>query len=78
MVGLDEPLGAGFVFGVAVAIEEQDRGRLDAELIELRAQGGDLGFVQRDVDLAIRKDTLLRLEAQRALDQWLMLAKKRL
>jgi hypothetical protein len=31
MVRLDDALGAGFMIGIAVAIEEQDGGRFDAE-----------------------------------------------
>ena len=62
-------MARALVVGVGVAIEEQDRAGLDAELLELRAERRDLALVERRVDLAVGEHALLDLEAQRALDQ---------
>ena len=72
MIGLDQLLGAHLVTGIAVAVEEQDRDRFDAEAVELRREGRNFGLVERDVDVAVGQDSLPRLEAQRALDQRLV------
>ena len=72
MIGLDQLLGARLVAGIAVAIEEQDRDRFDAEAVELRPEVRNFRLVERDVDVAVGQDSLARLEAQRALDQRLV------
>ena len=69
MVLLQDRLGARLVRGVGVAVDEQDRAGLDAALLELDAERGDLRLVERLLDLAVREHALVDLEPQRALDQ---------
>ena len=76
VVRLDQRLGARFMIGIAIAIEKQNRGRFDAELVEPSPQRGDLAFIERYVDCAIRQHTLAHLEAQRPLHQRCMLLEK--
>ena len=61
------------VGAVGVAVEEHDRGGFDAELFELVAQRGEARLVERRDHLAVGAHALLDLEAQRALDQRLVL-----
>ena len=70
---LEQRLGALLVIGVAIAMEKEDRHRLDADRGELCSQLLDVLVDQRRLDLAIGEDALIDLEAQRALDQRLVL-----
>ena len=54
-------------------MEEHDRDRFDAEAGELLAECVDLVIVERRPDRAVGDDALVDLEAQRALDQRLVL-----
>jgi hypothetical protein len=65
----DDLLDPQFVVGVAVAVQEKDRDRLDLHLGQAIADRADLGFVERPVDGAVRADALGHLETQGALDQ---------
>ena len=69
MIALEDRLGARLVVVPRIAVQEQDRRRVDAEAGELPAERGDFGVVERRVDLAVGQDALMHLEAQRALDQ---------
>ena len=62
-----------------IAVQEQDRGRFDAE--PLRASGRSAaisGLVERRVDLAVGEHALVDLEAQRPLDQRLVLLEEQI
>ncbi len=61
---------------LGVAVEKQDRGRLHAEPRQRAAERFDLLLVQRRLDLAVGQHALLDLEAQRPLDQRLVLAEE--
>jgi hypothetical protein len=70
VVAFQNCLGAGFVLRIGVAVEEQNRGRLDAQGFDAPPKRGDFLLVERLVDVCVRQHALLHLEAQRALDQW--------
>ena len=74
--GLEDRAGPRLVDGVAVAVQEQDRRRLDAELVERLAQRLHLALVEGHEHLPVGEHALADLEAQGALDQGLVLAEE--
>jgi hypothetical protein len=73
MVLLQDRLGTRLVLVLGVAIEKQDGGCLDAELVQHAPEASDLRLVERRVDLAVGQHALLDLEPQRPLHQRLVL-----
>src|SRR5215813_13656149 len=73
MMLLKHGLCPRLVVSAGIAVEEQDRGRLDAELVQPAAERRHLGDVERPVDVAVGEHALVDFEAQRALDERLML-----
>ena len=67
--GFEDRLGAFLMVRVAVAVQQQDRDRLDVEPGELRPQRAHLVLVERGQRLALGQHPLVELEAHRALDQ---------
>ena len=67
--GFEDRLGPLLVVGVAVAVQEQDRHRLDIEPGEAFAERAHLVLVERGQRLALGQHPLVELEAHRALDQ---------
>ena len=78
MGDLEDRLRARLVIAPRVAVEEQDRARLDAELIKPLAEPHDLGLLERRVDLAVGQHALACLEAQRPLDQRFVLLEEQI
>jgi hypothetical protein len=78
MVPLQDRLGARFMVALGVAVEKQDRGRLHAEPREHAAERLDLLLVERSLDFAVGQHALLDLEAQRPLDQRLVLVEEQI
>src|SRR5215813_8693693 len=73
MASLDQCLGARFVIGIAIAIEEKNRSRLNAEHFEPSAERSDLAFVKWNLNTTVGEHALARLKPQRPLYQRHML-----
>ena len=65
----EDCLGPPLVVGVAVAMQQQDRDRLDIERREFLPERADFGLIEGLQRLALGEHPLVELEAHRAFDQ---------
>src|SRR5262245_56200147 len=73
---LEEPLRCELVRGIAVAVKEEDRDRVDALRGDDLARALELGLGERPQHLARARHPLVDLEAERALDERHVLAEE--
>ncbi len=78
VIALQDRFGARLVPALGVAVEEQDRGRLDAASLQQAPEARDLILVERRLDLAVGEHAFFDLEAQRALDQRFVLLEEQI